>query len=438
MPDVSTPDPSLNEPSEAATSANSAAPDAAAGTAGAAGADATADTTATADAGATAAAANAAGSPDAAAPVKIVLLTGYLGAGKTTLLNHILANQQGIRAAVIVNDIGEVNVDASLVRDGGLTQADDIIPLTNGCICCTLSDDLARQLSDIARSGAFDYIIIEASGICEPIPIAYTISQFCDATQTGSAPLALDNIVAVVDCARMYDEFNGGHALLSDDIDEDDVEALLVQQIEFCTTLILNKTDKVTPQQIDELRAIVRSLQKDAVIVEAQRGQVPMSEILDTGRFSFERAYDSAVWADAMEHPEEHEEPEVLEYGFSTFVYERRRPFDLEKLGAFAQDWPREIVRVKGVLWSAQNPDERYIFEQAGQGISAMETGPFVAAMPPEQQEQELAADPSLKENWDPQLGDRGTRLCIIGRHMDRAAVEAALDACLTDWTPQA
>lgn len=362
-------------------------------------------------------------------PTKILLLTGYLGAGKTTILNRILANRQGVRAAVIVNDIGEVNVDASLVREGGF--AEDIIPLTNGCICCTLSEDLAKQLSNIAASNAFDYIIIEASGICEPIPIAYTISGFCDASQNGAAPLALDNIVCVVDCERMFDEFNGGHALTSGDVDEDDVESLLIQQIEFCTTLILNKTDKVEPEQIAELRAIVRSLQKNAVIVETQHGNIPMNELLNTGRFDFMEAYNSAVWADAMDHPEEHENPEVLEYGFSTFVYDRRAPFDLEALGELANHWPNGVVRAKGIIWAAQDPDERYMFEQAGREISAMGTGPFVAAMPEEERAEQFAADPSLETYWDAELGDRGTRLCIIGRHMDRAAVEAALDACL-------
>lgn len=365
----------------------------------------------------------------AKAPTKIILLTGYLGAGKTTLLNHILANRQGIRAAVIVNDIGEVNVDASLVRDGGLTQ--DVIPLTNGCICCTLSDDLAEQLSRIAQSDDFDYIVIEASGICEPIPIAYTISGFCDDSRQGAAPLALDNIVCVVDCARMYDEFNGGHALVEGDIEEDDVESLLIQQIEFCTTLVLNKTDKVSEAQVAELRAIVRSLQKNARIVEAQHSQVPLNELLDTGRFDFMNAYNSAVWADAMDHPEEHENPEVLEYGFSTFVYDRRTPFDLEALGELANRWPDGVVRAKGIIWAAQDPDERYMFEQAGHEISAMGTGPFVAAMPEDQRAAEFESDPSLAAYWDPELGDRGTRICIIGRHMDRAAVEAALDSCL-------
>lgn len=240
---------------------------------------------------------------------KIILITGYLGAGKTTLLNHILANDQGIRAAVLVNDIGEINVDADLIAKGGLSQVDgELIPMTNGCLCCTLSDDLSRQLEQIAASGDFDYIIIEASGICEPVPIAYTISNFCDRSKwDGAAPLDLDNIVAVVDCARMWDEFNGGRDLLAEDVDEEDLEALLVQQIEFCSTLILNKCDQVTREQIDELRAIVRGLQKDAVIVEATQGNVPMSELLDTNRFDFDKVYGSAVWMDAMEHPEDHD-----------------------------------------------------------------------------------------------------------------------------------
>ena len=312
-------------------------------------------------------------------PVKIIMLTGYLGAGKTTLLNHILANDGGIRAAVIVNDIGEINVDASLIADGGLSETDDLIPLTSGCICCTLSDDLANQLQGIADSGNFDYIIIEASGICEPIPIAYTISSFCDEAKVGGEPkLALDNIVAVVDCARMYDEFNGGRDLLAEDIDEDDIESLLIQQIEFCSTLILNKTDTVTPEQIAELKAIVRSLQKDAVIIEAQNGEVPMEELLDTDRFDFMRAYNSAAWIEAMEHPEEHDDPEVLEYDIETFVYSRRKPFDLQKFTDFVeQEWPDEVIRVKGPLWQTGEPDMCYMFEQAGHQLRLLENGLF-------------------------------------------------------------
>ena len=369
-------------------------------------------------------------------PVKIVMLTGYLGAGKTTLLNHILSNDGGIRAAVIVNDIGEVNVDASLIKDGGLSATDNLIPLTNGCICCTLADDLANQLSGLADSGDFDYIIIEASGICEPVPIAYTISAFCDEEKVGGAPkLALDNIVAVVDCARMYDEFHGGRDLLADDIDEDDIEALLISQIEFCSTLVLNKTDTVTPEQLAELKAIVRSLQKDAVIVEATQGNVDLKEVLDTGRFDFMKAYNSAAWIEAMEHPEEHDDPEVLEYDIQTFVYHRRQPFDQAAFQNFVENhWPDCVVRAKGVLWSDLNPDMCYLFEQAGHQMRLTENGLFVDSAPEEEKRQILAETPEIMDQWDPEVGDRETKLCIIGRHMDCEAVAAKLDELLTTW----
>ena len=369
-------------------------------------------------------------------PVKIVMLTGYLGAGKTTLLNHILSNDGGIRAAVIVNDIGEVNVDASLIKDGGLSATDNLIPLTNGCICCTLADDLANQLSGLADSGDFDYIIIEASGICEPVPIAYTISAFCDEEKVGGAPkLALDNIVAVVDCARMYDEFHGGRDLLADDIDEDDIEALLISQIEFCSTLVLNKTDTVTPEQLAELKAIVRSLQKDAVIVEATQGKVDLREVLDTGRFDFMKAYNSAAWIEAMEHPEEHDDPEVLEYDIQTFVYHRRQPFDQAAFQNFVENhWPDCVVRAKGVLWSNLNPDMCYLFEQAGHQMRLTENGLFVDSAPEEEKRQILAETPEIMDQWDPEGGDRETKLCIIGRHMDCEAVAAKLDELLTTW----
>jgi G3E family GTPase len=371
---------------------------------------------------------------DTTTPVKIVMLTGYLGAGKTTLLNHILANDEGIRAAVIVNDIGEINVDASLIKNGGLSATDSLIPMSNGCICCTLASDLAQQLTSIAETGDFDYIIIEASGICEPIPIAYTISSICDQTKGGTAPLDLDNIVAVVDCARMYDEFNGGHALLSDDIEEDDVESLLIQQIEFCTTLVLNKCDRVTPEQVAELKAIVRGLQPHARIVEAVNGNVAMDELLNTGRFSFDEAYGSAAWVDAMEHPEEHENPEVLEYDVSTFVYQRRQPFDYHALSEFVNNWPESVIRVKGLMWVNNDPDMCYVFEQAGQQFTLTENGQWAALMPEDELKRNMEEVPELRRDWDPKVGDRMVRLCVIGRHMDREAVERGLDACLTTW----
>ena len=375
---------------------------------------------------------------DTTTPVKIVMLTGYLGAGKTTLLHHILANDEGIRAAVIVNDIGEIHVDASLIKNGGLSATDSLIPMSNGCICCTLASDLAQQLTSIAETGDFDYIIIEASGICEPIPIAYTISSICDQTKGGTAPLDLDNIVAVVDCARMYDEFNGGHALLSDDIEEDDVESLLIQQIEFCTTLVLNKCDRVTPEQVAELKAIVRGLQPHARIVEAVNGNVPMDELLNTGRFSFDEAYGSAAWVDAMEHPEEHENPEVLEYDVSTFVYQRRQPFDYHSLSEFVNNWPESVIRVKGLMWVNNDPDMCYVFEQAGQQFTLTENGQWAALMPEDELKRNMEEIPELRRDWDPKVGDRMVRLCVIGRHMDREAVERGLDACLTTWEGEA
>jgi len=371
-------------------------------------------------------------------PVRIALITGYLGAGKTTLLNHILANEEGIRAAVIVNDIGEVNVDARLIEKSGVvTQVDDtLVPLTNGCICCTLADDLARQLTDLAESGKFDHIIIEASGICEPIPICFTIDNFCRQMAAQGIDVRLDNVIAVVDCARMFDEFNGGEDLLADDIDEDDIESLLIQQIEFCTTLVLNKVDTVTPEQVAELRALVRSLQKDAKIIEATNGVVDLADLLSTDRFSFDEAYGSAAWIDAMEHPEEHDDPEVLEYDIETFVYLRRKPFSLDGLEQYVRTWPESIIRAKGLAWFVDDPNMAYVFEQAGRQVRLQENGLFVASAPEEEFKQLVAENPEIMDDWDDEVGDRMTKIVFIGRHMDREAVERGLDGLLVEWTP--
>ena len=469
-------------------------------------------------------------------PVRIALITGYLGAGKTTLLNNILSNEQGVRAAVIVNDIGEVNIDASLIERGGVvSQVDDtLVPLSNGCICCTLADDLYKQLISLAESGRYDHIIIEASGICEPVPISYTIDNFCKTEAARGLYTTLDNIIAVVDCARMNDEFNGGKDLLDEDLEEDDIENLLIQQIEFCTTLVLNKTDLVTPEQVGELKALVRALQKNAKIIEAVNGQVDVAEVLNTDRFDFDEAYRSAAWIDALENPEEYEDhdddhdedehdhehdehehhhhdhdddddehehhhhdhddddddehehhhhdhdhddddddehehhhhddddddddhddhkgghghhhhhhhhhhgPETLEYDVTTFIYERRKPFGLEPLQELAGNWPDSVIRAKGLAWINENPDMALMFEQAGRHITLTENGRFVASAPEEERERILEANPDLAKDWDPELGDRMIKMVIIGRHMDRAAVEAALDACLVDWNPQA
>jgi G3E family GTPase len=369
-------------------------------------------------------------------PVRIALITGYLGAGKTTLLNNILANDRGVRAAVIVNDIGEVNIDADLIARGGVVNKADenLVPLTNGCICCTLADDLARQLTELAESGKFDHIIIEASGICEPIPIAFTIDNFCKQEAMRGLEIDLDNIIAVVDSKRMFDQFHGGRDLLADDIDEEDIEALLIQQIEFCTTMVLNKADLVSPEQLAELRALVRGLQKEAKIIEADHGQVDIDEMLSTNRFDFNAAYESAAWMDAMEHPEEHEDPEVLEYDIQTFVYERRKPFDMDQLQQFAQNWPDEIIRCKGLAWFADDPNMAYVFEQAGHQIHLQENGLFVDSAPDEEREKIIAANPEIMEQWDPEVGDRMTKLVVIGRHMDKEQVIMGFDSCLVDW----
>ncbi len=365
--------------------------------------------------------------------VQIALITGYLGAGKTTLLNKILGNERGVRAAVIVNDIGEVNIDADLIQQtGAVTQVDDtLVPLTNGCICCTLADDLARQLTELAESGKFDHIIIEASGICEPIPIAFTIDNFCKQQAALGRHIVLDNIIAVVDCARMLQEFNNGGALLAEDIDDEDLEALLIQQIEFCTTLVLNKVDLVTPEQVAELKAIVRGLQKDAKIVEAVQGEVDLDELLNTGKFDFETAYESAAWMEAMEHPEEHEDPEVLEYDITTFVYLRRRPFVMDRLEALARTWPESVIRAKGLVWFKEDYNMAYVFEQAGKQVHLQENGFFVASAPKEDYERIVASNPEVLDDWDDEVGDRMTKLVFIGRHMDKDALIADLDACL-------
>ena len=370
-------------------------------------------------------------------PVRIALITGYLGAGKTTLLNHILSNDEGIRAAVIVNDIGEVNVDAKLIERTGVVSkvSDTLVPLTNGCICCTLAEDLARQLTELVESGRYDHIIIEASGICEPVPIAFTIDDFCRRERERGYAVTLDNIILVVDCARMFDEFAGGKDLLDEDIDEEDIEALLIQQIEFCTTLVLNKCDLVTPEQVGELRAIVRGLQRDATIVEATQAEVNLSELLSTDRFDFEEAYRSAAWIEALAHPEEHEDPEVLEYDIQTFVYFRRKPFSIDALEQFCQNWPDSIIRTKGICWLDVDPNMAYVFEQAGHQVHIQENGFFVDYAPEEDKKQIIADNPELLDEWDDEVGDRMIKLVIIGRHMDQAAIEVGLDTCLVEWT---
>ena len=388
--------------------------------------------------------------------VPITLLCGYLGAGKTTLLNKVLTNQKGYKVAVIVNDIGEINVDQTLIsKEANITDTSSIIGLQNGCICCTLKSDLVKQIENLIDSGKFDYILIEASGVCEPMPIAQAIMQI----ENGR----LDNVVSVVDAKRLVDEFSGGDNLLKKDMDEEDLESLLVQQIEFCSTLIINKKDLVTPEEMKKVHAVVKALQPHVKVIEAERGNVEVEDILATERFDFDAVFESAAWVQHVESAEEddddhdehehehghheHEEghehhhhehkhegdsgSDEDEYGIGNFVYYRRRPFNRDKLEEYAGRWPRNIIRSKGVVWFSDEQNMAYVFETSGRQISAGASGTWLAAAPKAEQEEVLAQEPKMREEWDEKVGDRMIKLCIIGQKMDKAKITAELDALL-------
>lgn len=370
--------------------------------------------------------------------VPVLLLTGYLGSGKTTLLNRLLTNGKGIRFAVIVNDIGEVNIDASLIAKNGVvgSKDDSLVALQNGCICCTLKVELADQLRDLISSGSFDYIVIEASGICEPEPIARTICSvpYMGADYVRDGMPKLDCIVTVVDALRMRDEFACAKDLMKQCIAEDDIENLVIQQVEFCNMILLNKASEVSAEDLGKIKAIIRTLQPKAEIVECDWGDVALEKLLNTGLFDYESVAASATWITEVEKGSEvdEEEGESEEYGIGTFVYYRRKPFDMNRFDNFvAKHWPAGVIRVKGMCWFSDDNDNCYLFEQAGSQVSLKSAGQWYATMPEDELSEQLAVDPVLVRDWDAQCGDRMQKLVFIGQNMDRDAISQALDDCL-------
>lgn len=388
-----------------------------------------------------------------------MLLTGYLGSGKTTLLNRILSNKKGIKFAVIVNDIGEVNIDADLIQQGGIVnqQDDSLVALQNGCICCTLKMDLVQQLQDIIALQRFDYIVIEASGICEPGPIAQTI---CSIPLMAPEVIAkgyprLDCIVTVVDALRMRDEFGSGMDLLKQNIDEEDIENLVIQQIEFCNIVLLNKVNEVSHEELGRVRSIVRELQPKAEIIDCNFGDVDLDKIIHTDMFDFDAVATSAKWIEEVEkhhddkdhddedshdehhehhhHHHHHDEGEAEEYGIGTYVYYRRGPFELGLFDEFvARKWPKGIIRAKGVCYFRDEPDTCYVFEQAGKQVNIRNAGQWYATMPKDELEDFMVRNPGLQRDWDEEYGDRMQKLVFIGQHLDKELIAKELDACLS------
>ncbi len=411
----------------------------------------------------------------------VLLLTGYLGSGKTTLVNHILSNDRGIKFAVIVNDIGEVNIDADLIQKGGIVGQKDesLVALQNGCICCTLKMDLVEQLTDIIQLDKFDYIVIEASGICEPEPIARTI---CSIPQmpphyTKNGIPKLDAIVTVVDALRMQNEFACGEQLKRRDIDEDDIENLIIQQLEFCNIVVINKASEVSKEELGRIKKIVENLRPGATIMECDWAEVPLPAIINTKMFDYNAVSASAGWVRELEraateeeehealaehhehnykhnkedehehhheheaheehehglhHHHHHEEGEAEEYGIGTFVYYRRKPFDINRFDSFvAKRWPVEIIRAKGICYFNDNPDMSYLFEQAGVQKTLQEAGQWYATAPEEELLQMAAQDPSIVKDWDDKFGDRMVKIVFIGQHLDKDKITELLDFCI-------
>ena len=410
--------------------------------------------------------------------VPITLLCGYLGAGKTTLMNKVLSNQKGYKVAVIVNDIGEINVDERLIAKGAnITDTSSIVPLTNGCICCNLKSDMVQQIENLIATGKFDYILIESSGVCEPMPIAQAIEQISNGR--------LDNVVSVVDAKRLVDEFAGGDQLLKEDMGEEDIESLLVQQIEFCSTLIINKKDLVSDEEMKKVRAVVKALQPHVKVIETSQGNVDVEDILATQRFDFDTVFESAAWVSHLEHATEehdhehhhnhdehehhhehdhdhdehdhdehehhHDDPNHVcgehchchhhhhrhdgadedEYGIGSFVYFRRRPFNRMKLEEYAAKWPRNIIRSKGIMWFSDEDEMSYILETSGRQIQAAAAGIWLAACSKEEQEEVLAQEPKLQAEWNEEVGDRMVKICIIGQKLNKEEICKDLDSLL-------
>ena len=401
--------------------------------------------------------------------IPVLLLTGYLGSGKTTLLNRILSNRRGIRFAVIVNDIGEVNIDADLIQKGGIVGSNDdsLVALQNGCICCTLKMDLVQQLYDIIALKKFDYIVIEASGICEPEPIAQTIcsmAQMAPEVTKNGVPY-VDCIVTVVDALRLKDEFDCGSDLTKKDIDEEDIENLVIQQIEFCNIVLLNKAADVEPHELERIRQIVRGIQKKAQIIDCNYGDVELDKLLNTNLFDYEKVATSATWIEELEghhdedddddddehehehhhheheehehhhhHHHDHDEGEAEEYGIGTFVYYRRKPMRLSEFDQFvARLWPKGIIRAKGICYFKGEEDICYLFEQAGKQVKLQNIGQWYATMPAAELEMMKQRDANLRRDWDDTYGDRMQKLVFIGQHLDKEAIAALLDACLVE-----
>ena len=423
----------------------------------------------------------------------VLLLTGYLGSGKTTLVNRILSNRKGIKFAVIVNDIGEVNIDADLIQKGGVvdTTDDSLVPLQNGCICCTLKMDLVAQLNDLCRTNQFDYIVIEASGICEPAPIAQTICSFTKLVPEYAPTNVpkLDCIVTVVDALRMQSEFACGDSLKKDNLEEDDLENLVIQQIEFCNIVLLNKASEVKPEELGRVRGIVKALNPKVTILECDYGDIDLDKILNTKLFDFDKTATSAAWINAIEgegnlsdqpeedygghdeehdgHPQEeedddhdkehgheehehehehehqhqhhhhhhdHEGGEVEEYNIGTFVYYRRQPLDINKFDwMVSKKWPKNIIRAKGLCYYADEKDKCYLFEQSGVQKSIKDAGLWFATMPEDQLQEMMRRDKNLRKDWDPVYGDRMIKIVFIGQNLDRQEIADLMDTCMAD-----